>query len=63
MTDIEKYLELPFENAVDDAPEKVVLRLDKLRATPANLRRIRRRVEELNEELRGSGAQFRLRLI
>jgi len=41
----------------------LVLRLDLLPATPASLARIRRRVEEINWQLRLSEAPFRLRVM
>ncbi len=40
-----------------------VLRFDLLPATPASLARIRRRVEEINRQLRLSEAPFRLRVM
>lgn len=40
-----------------------VLRFDLLPATPTSLARIRRRVEEINRQLRLSEAPFRLRMM
>jgi hypothetical protein len=38
------------------------LRLDGLRATPAALARVRRRVAEMNQQLERAGVPFRLRI-
>lgn len=44
------------------APPPILLRLDGLRATPAALARVRRRVAEMNQQLERAGVPFRLRI-
>lgn len=45
------------------AAPPIVLRFDRLPATPVSLARIRRRVEEINRRLRLADAPFRLRVM
>jgi len=48
---------------MEHGPQAIILRLDKLPATPGNVERIRERVRLLNRRLAASGTPFRLRVI
>jgi hypothetical protein len=60
VTNVEKH---PARPIGEQQTAAILLRLEQIPATPANLVRIRERIRSLNQRLAELGAPFRLRLI